>query len=265
MLKHAAALIAVFLLPAITAQNPPTDFHYRSKTTFINPATQPQSAEHVLNQETFVSGNRTRMEFRGSPNPTSGMVVIQDCSSGMSYMLSLDRNEYTETKLPKHRIGDEVREHTADTRSTNPPATIRIKITYVDTGETSDFFGYTARKYIVSEKRTPVGDASQFVPSETQSESWYVKQLNPHIWCGREEAHPDVSFLVALNGDRPIQPDIQVEGEPPSGLMVKSVSTARDAFTQRFEIVDFSSAPLDPALFAAPKDFKKVREFGRKR
>ena len=147
-----------------------------------------------------------------------------------------------------------------------------INTDVVDTGERKEMFGHIARHMITKEKR--IGGPENCFVGNTESEvdGWYIDydSLPLPQW-------PKTGVVALLVNQSPREGSNhcsdKVEAHhtgPRTGFALKETTTwlREDApsgntskgYSSTREVVEFSEAPLSPALFEVPSDFKKVKE-----
>jgi hypothetical protein len=172
------------------------------------------------------------------------------------FVLDLDAQEYVVYETDKN--GGTVGAKTPPIQYSG--GTLGIWIESNDTGERKQFFGYTARHIITRERRVP-GPGSCSNESELDSDGWYIDPSVLPTW--RQPLSSVTSFMVA--GNCFDKTEVHRSGVK-VGFPVKLTTTflqPKSNLPARFnavEVVEFSEAPLDPALFVIPPDFRKVSE-----
>jgi hypothetical protein len=146
----------------------------------------------------------------------------------------------------------------------------------VDTGERKEIFGMPARHMVTTMKRTGGPENCYGGNSEEESDGWYVDYDVLPSWLRPRSngVGGAVSFAV-LHGRNDCYDKVEVHRSgPPTGypLLLKNTNkaeiiqpdkTSRISTTvSEMEVVEFSRAPLDPALFQVPAGFKKVKRTG---
>lgn len=257
---------------------------------------QPPPSETTL----YVKGKRIRSEWRptsgysrnpSNPNSptqyTFGPVIasIQQCDTKMGLEINTGDHEYEIHPLPHYPTPEEIKAIAA--KHPRPPEprekpkpTVTIERSTADTGERKDFFGYTARHVITTTKHIP-HEGSHSLPSETIEDGWYI-DLKVRTNCleqslVRESKGAYVTVLTSGgidSGPKDVY-ELKETGQRETGFPVQVIrsyrSTVRmpDGSTREFdrkyetEVVELSTASLDPALFEPPKGFKKVDHIDR--
>jgi len=153
-------------------------------------------------------------------------------------------------------------------RSESSGGTLVIDVDTTDTGERRNFFGHTARHLVEKQTRTP-GPLAISLGQESVRDGWFIN-LDVNAGCGTVRPPLGaVGVLYAGSLGSPIRTDkieVHRKGEPVSGFAVSLTTKTtslqdnprRLMFESQQEVVELSSAPLDPALFEIPPGYKKV-------
>ena len=204
------------------------------------------------------------------------IVFISHCDTGTEYEVDLDNREYREFKI-QYPARRDVEQQVADTRKEAEKKKTSIS---VDTGETREFHGHTARHLV-----TTIKINARSGSSELAVDGWYLDMPQPGCtpeWARRyltEEGR--LKPLLSVGGGMPAPP-VNLDGiwmispyagRAPDGLAIEQKSVHRSAESNRPEganevtgesrVLEFSEAPLDPALFEVPPGFTKVKQLHR--
>jgi hypothetical protein len=231
----------------------------------------------------YISGPRSRTESRdvrtfplwnGGPLvPFWGhrVVTIYQCDARHLLELDLDSREYTSQEINEQ--GQPVSALPISLSNEPSGGTLTINVDDMATGENKIMFGYAARHIIRTEKHVP-GPRAVSQAQEIKRDGWYV-DFQPPEGCPKFKRSPPEAVSVATlfggsNGVVKID-KIEVhhtgakEGQFPLELTITSpgVPRAHSLFsfrshTYKMEVTEFSTAPLDPALFALPEGFTQV-------
>lgn len=237
------------------------------------------------NQRTaYLQGDRQRMEYRNSFGGRHGadqvegprLAHIVRCDLGEFFELNLDTSEYTATPYPpKPLTADEIKARGLETPALrrDAPATVRVEIKTVDTGERKEIFGHTARHVITTSTQTRV-EGSDPNPQPTVTDGWYI-DFDRQLSCDHKPTKGThgymVGYLGVVGGGRPLEKSEFVYiGEPETGFPLDVTTTSKgastpDAFVSSFGtlVTEFVEGPLDPALFEIPPGFKLVDRVDR--
>jgi len=188
--------------------------------------------------------------------------------------LDLDAREYVagETTLQ----GTSLR---AKPRRLEPSgSTVQVFSDSVDTGETKEIFGQLAR-HIITKVRQVASPDSCSSSSESETDGWYIGYDALPEW--RRPRDGKFSYLVSQfssgncantfdkfelhrSGPLPGYPlaittTNRSEHRLPNGGVKEFTSSSK------MEVVEFTQAPLDPALFQVPSGFRKVHRLADQR
>jgi hypothetical protein len=201
----------------------------------------------------FISSDNVR-----SAPAEGNLVDILHCGGrkGWWYRLDMLRKEYTKTKL---NVPAE------DTAFRQPKLPSAGASKTEDTGESREFFGRKARHLITHFQETR-GNTT----TEVTQDGWYIGLRWPAHKCpvfrySRANAvGPTVSYgtnSVAFAHTGPMPDGTAVKFA--ESYTTRSVNAAGHEIeikgSATSEILELSEAPLDPSLFAPPRDFKRVR------
>jgi hypothetical protein len=281
-MKH---MLVLLLSAALLASDLKVKTAKASSSTGFLPAL-PVRPEATL----YVHGTVQREEFVGYVDGFQGpkgqephMAVITHCDTGIEYQLDLDSQEYREFKIPKYPSHEQFDKQVAQARKDEEKHT---KASTVDTNETREFFGRMARHLITSITKT-----TNIADSENTIDGWYLDVPQPGCapeylrWNrGHEATSAHLALLVPVSGSRrsevmrvdpnrltaPSGDSFIYTGFEPSGFAIHRKSILHQTLkmsngdkestdtTIAQEVLEFSEAPLDPALFEVPVEFKKV-------
>ena len=221
----------------------------------------------------YYSGENSRSEMQISSGNVKGhhraLIRKKGAESIQVYDLDLDTHEYAsyQTDLRGIKFG-------AKPIAVKPSGkTYVIAIDVVDTGEQKEMFGHIARHLITKEKR--IGGPGNCYGGNTGSEidGWYIDpEMLPLPQRPKAEvASHLVTFSVGGSGGGHCSDKVEVHRTGPrTGFPLKETTTwpgkdgqsgnAPKAYSTTTEVVGFSEAPLNQALFEVPADFKKVKE-----
>jgi hypothetical protein len=148
-----------------------------------------------------------------------------------------------------------------------------INTDVVDTGERNEMFGHIARHLITKEKR--IGGPENCYGGNTESEidGWYI-DYDVLPLPQRPRAGVSAHLVTHSAGIGSIHCSDKIEAHRtglPTGFPLKETTIWRAEGSQAgdnskkvasptTEVVEFVEAPLDPALFEVPADFKRVKE-----
>jgi hypothetical protein len=192
-------------------------------------------------KETYAGGSANRVEYyKGncarSESDQGGGYVIVDRINKRTIMVDPAKREYS------------IFTHTE--RTIDPSSTIVVDVETRDTGERRQMFGHTVLHLITTERQhTEYPGKPSSETHEITTDGWYldIALSFPN--------HSRIGAVAVLSGPHSGVPKIRVtrRGPVPHGLAVweKNGDDLR-------EVTEFSEAPLDPALFETPADFRRV-------
>jgi hypothetical protein len=226
----------------------------------------------------YLKGQRSRTESYSSfkrPAWNGGPMVrtfqhpratIIQCDQHQQLALGRLTREYSATEIddrgrPAQRL--------APIQSAPSGGTITVTVETIDTGECKEFFGRTAR-HVITRQTAVSGPGAVSSVSQSESDGWYL-DLDVNPGCG-PRASAAVGVLTGSSrapGAAAVKDKIEWKfiGKVATGLPVelttRSLAGGRSGAQSRStprksEITKLSTAPLDPALFDAPKGFTKV-------
>ncbi len=223
---------------------------------------------------TYVQGNRTRVEAANStdaadrsgspqngPFDPAGVTIFQ-CDQQRAFRLNTAAHEYVSYALTDHPYP----ERTAIRKLEPSGPAFEIDTDTVDTGERRDFFGYSARHLITTQT---VHRGS--LPSsgwEKTVDGWYI-DLKASYSCHEGFGNFGDGFLTvpgpraAMRNNNILYRHTGVNDVGfPVDLTVRSRYVRGDGREfveqERIEVIEFSTAPLDPSLFEVPEGFTRV-------
>jgi hypothetical protein len=194
----------------------------------------------------------------------------------MKYSIDFDSREYFEIKTRKFRSESEYQKAldnwARDPRS-HTVSPVVVKAQTVETDQPRTLLGHTARHFVTTVGGIPITFWAGSGISDRVIDGWYVAdmpqpsttcipeyrtRMNPNGWLG-------VSFLPGTVE----MPEIEHVGPTPSGLTAKLEITDRiksadadkninETIDMTVDVLDYSDAPLNPAIFEVPPGFKEV-------
>lgn len=205
---------------------------------------------------TYIKGSRSRVERDVGGHRR---VTINQCDAHQVLQIDRDARQYTSYALNPQGFPANARPIPEEMRPVPSGGTLAIAIETTDTGERKAFFGFTARHVITRDTRVP-GPGAITPRQESVRDGWYV-DVNPG--CVRR---PNGIFGLLGGGvaGQPMQADkieVHRKGAPVAGYAVRltTTTTSHGASGRVFanenitEVLDLSTAPLDPKLFDIPE------------
>jgi hypothetical protein len=143
---------------------------------------------------------------------------------------------------------------------------VTITIDAVDTGERRTLGRYVARRVITTTKTEP-GPGTSVPPSGSELDGWYI-DLPPATCRDRGDLPEPFSYTIAQRSSTPRdRVHIRRLGTARRGYPIEEISRSHDeggTITSKLELVEFSDAPLDAALFTVTAGYRPAlpRLFG---
>jgi hypothetical protein len=231
----------------------------------------------------YVHNAVQRVDYVGYPvgfigartGPAPHTAIITHCDTRVVYELDFDKRVYRKLRL--HKFPDQERLARAIAQDQKETQAVTV-----DTGETRDFQGRTAKHLVTTIKG--IGDSTR----GEVVDGWYLNVPDPGClpeYMRRLHAHTETigdlddenvyergffTFREGVHADfwynwfLPAGFAVQLTSSSPAGLATQATSNSVLPVERR--IVEFSEGPLDPALFVVPPGFKKlgVRDFYRR-
>ncbi len=223
-----------------------------------------------------VHNSMQRVDYAGYPvgfigprtEPAPHTAIITHCDTRVVY--ELDFNSRVYRKFPLDRFPDQ--EQLARAMAKDQKDT---KASSVDTGETRDFQGRTAKHLVTTIKGTGASAREEVVDGwyldvpDPGCPPEYMRKLHVHteaidkgdIGYNRIHIPEGVHAGFWYNWFLPAGFAVQLTSSSPAGLATQSTSNSVRPVERK--TVEFSEDPLDPSLFVVPAGFKKkgVRDF----
>jgi len=240
----AIAITAAFAAAAFA------DVKVRSKQTVGG-----QSYENT----TFIKGKRQRIESIG------GMVNITQCDLKRGVQINSGSQTYLVTPFAATTTHTSSKSGTAVTDKNGVVQTggrITTTITTKDTGERKQMFGYTARRLIITMETISSADSCNKADSKMQTDGWYVDAAFA-LDCdqgmgglganyGKQAGCRDRYEMKTIGSIR--------RGFPIYERTTLFDASGRESFTMINEVVEFSQATLDAALFDVPSGYREISD-----
>jgi hypothetical protein len=232
----------------------------------------------------YLQHDRSRQEIRdkdGKPLKGGSDVVVR-CDLRRALYYSPDSVSYSAVLYPPPRITEaearRLRLRTTPNYRTVEP-TLRIEITYKDTGERKEAFGLIARHIIITDRQIPM-EGQKSLPRTEIRDGWYIN-LQRRTSCEQQ-------YAVETKDDPVIYPNETIEnvqtvkiGDVPdpteSWIPVEETHFARqtvlrsDGSTTEVispgseqHITKIEEIPMDPALFGPPAFYATVPLAGQR-
>lgn len=146
--------------------------------------------------------------------------------------------------------------------------TLTFTMSYTDTGERQQMFGYTARRVKSVMTTTPSKDACQKTPMKIETDAWVIDL--PKFSCPMLSAPPEAPTDDA-HGKRSCSDKIVyvVVGKPDNGFAVKETMTmtmeGNPPMKMTSEVTEITKTDLDAQLFDVPPGYTESKESAKER
>ncbi len=249
-----AYLVVAALLFSLS-QGASADLKVKTRTTVMG---------HTTESTVYIKGARERQEM--SFGGRGGMATITQCDQKRTVTLMGDHctamvmGGTGEMACPRMPSMSAMMKGMMGKESSAPPrkgGVITITRTSTDTGERQDMFGYKARHIRTTMTMVPSPDACNQSHMKMETDGWYA-DLSTAFSCGDEGvramacggpmagSEPDCRDRIVIKGD-------MTGGNP--GYPLKQTMTMtgdKGTFTMSTEVVELTSAALEPSLFEMP-------------
>jgi hypothetical protein len=208
---------------------------------------------HATVETVYIRGERQRLELRAENLPPGAQadnnIVIEQFNRRRTLQLSPLYKTYAYVPMDLGVKPRPVQE---------PPATrggeVKITTDSVDTSERKQIGEFTAR-HVRSSTRMEAGPGACQASSVTEVDGWYID-----LYTIRPPAHPGaVGVLIAGQPGCRDRFRIQKLGTAPQGYPVEQTSRHTElghTTIMKTELLESSTAPLDPALFELPAGYQ---------
>jgi len=261
-------IVFLFLMTADFTSQTGRKLLYQTRYESQDPYVLGRGGERTI---TYRLPDRMRTEVGHGDGPGAAFVSIVRCDLARTYTLDMRSRHYFESPLPtpEEIARQQKQRHERALTEGEPNYIFEIKI--VNTGETKQAFGHTARHYIKTIKNIP-GPEFQEAQQETSEDLWYLDV--PSGYCDPQSFSygPGIHRGVGMMGSgrwvvRP-KPELRQTGEDPKGLLLSRKSgqetrttrngeTTTSTFYMITELVEFDEMPLDSAMFEVPAGFTR--------
>jgi hypothetical protein len=203
-------------------------------------------------QMLYLKGARQRSEYvmQNAGNSVNGVTITQ-CDEKLG--LNLNNNEKTYASFPIEDWATRAKRAHLTPPEATTGADVTVTIDSVDTGERRKMGSHEIRRVKTTTKVEP-GPGAVTQASVTEVDGWYIDL--PGLGC-RESRGVGFGYLMASSGKRE-RVQIKRLGKAPRGYAVEETSRQIEAgrtTISKVELLDFSEAPLDAALFEVPAGY----------
>lgn len=256
----------VFLLFLFQSDSTQAGYSTGTKITMVSG----ERSSNAIQTTLYLQPDRSREEIRdkdGKPLSGGSDVVVR-CDLRRALYYFPDSLTYSAILYPPPRITEgearRLRLRTTPNYRTVEP-TLRIETSYKDTGERKEFFGFTARRIIITTQQIP--QDGRHLPRTEIQDGWYINV--PRTSCEQQHA-------IETRDDPVIYPNETIEniewvktGDVPdpteSWIAVEQRQITRqtillsDGSTKEMisggseaHVTKIEEVPMDPALFGPP-------------
>lgn len=242
-------LTRILLLLAVFALSANADTRYVVKTTF-------DGHENIVRE--YRRGKDTRTE-NIDPSGSIRNVTIFSFKRRAMYQVDEQARQYTESQ-GADIITTLAGWITRSPRTRESGKTVNMYYEPIDTGESRQMFGFTARHLIFHERRVAEPGACG-ASSEIDRDGWYVSPGSSTTRLGYG------TYLLV--GNAFCQDKVIMHGSLTNpGMALQEKTTTRysnpagpaHTSSESKEVLEFSTEPLDESLFEIPKGFQRVQE-----
>jgi hypothetical protein len=220
----------------------------------------------------YIKGARQRREdivdwppevrARTGSKRTHMRTQITQCDERRSVLLNEEAKTYAYSPIEDPSVYLR-RAQTAASRPPQPEPTggdVTITIDAVDTGERRTMGRYIARRVITTTLTEP-GPGASTPASDSKQDGWYVDLPSTNCWEQGDGSEPFV-YMIALRSDT-LSDRVHLKrlGTARRGYPIEESTRSeneRGMTTSKVELIEFSDAPLDAALFAVPADYRRA-------
>ncbi|HWX55338.1 MAG TPA: hypothetical protein VN176_12170 [Verrucomicrobiae bacterium] len=231
----------------------------------------------TFEETVYVHDRVQRIEYLGlsgyGEGPAPHIAIVIHCDTDAVYELDLNSRKYRKYRRDRFPREDQVARKIA--RDWKEFQTLEQPKT-VDTGETKDFFGHTAKHLVITLRASgeQVVDGWYLDIPEPGCAPEYMRQHHVHLQTTGVTDHGGGSLPIISSGDAGL-PAVSFDagnhfvswGGTPQGVHIRFwynlylpsglAAQATSPWYQR-KVVEFSEDPIDPSLFEVPPEFKKV-------
>jgi hypothetical protein len=207
----------------------------------------------------YRSGTMRRKDSLGD-GETPLISNIANCDTKTGFLIDPKKREYETYKVVKFWTMSQL----DDFRQKNPQDVVQIESKTIDTGQRKTFFGYPAKHFITTTRRS--ADQKSAGGEET-IDGWYIDHETPDNNCAPDFVRTEPSYVVGTALVMfPQIAHVNHTGPVPTGLAVKLTLTHKvagskgsaDRIMRTEETVEeLSDSPLSPSLFGLPSGFRE--------
>jgi hypothetical protein len=135
---------------------------------------------------------------------------------------------------------------------------VTITIDAVDTGERRTVGRFTARRVITTTTTEP-GPGASTPPSNGTQDGWYIDLPSGNCWDQGDRVESFGYVILSQSNTPRDRVHIKQLGTARRGYPIEEITRSqneRGTTTSKVELIEFSDAPLDAALFTVPADYR---------
>lgn len=219
--------------------------------------------KHVIRHTVYLKDNRQRTEVQ-SQDPTTpwpDTATVYQCDQNR--LLQISQRYHTYDYLPLGPNGlpaakAQVVAAPGDAKGGN----VTVTVDSVDTGERKAVGSYTARR-VKTTIRFESGPGACLAGSITEADGWYV-ELPTDLACRKQSRRAGFSYLSASSCHDRLT--IKRRGDAEVGYPIEVTTTKTEAgqtTVNKTDLLEFSEATLDPALFELPDGYSPALHTAR--
>jgi hypothetical protein len=218
------------------------------------------SGGQTYENTSYIKGKRQRSETSNGQ-----MIVIQQCDLRRNIQIMPEAQAYIIQPYDQPAANSTTNTHTA----TSQPSAVRkggvvtSTVTTRDTGERKQMFGYTARHIITTMVMDSSPDACSPIKNKMEIDGWYIDAAFA-LDCDSQRAY--TNYRPQAAGGCQDRYETKQIGAARKGYPVWEKTTmfgpnGTESFSNINEVVEFSQATLDQALFEIPAGYREVNDF----
>ncbi|MEJ7712778.1 MAG: hypothetical protein WKF84_23750 [Pyrinomonadaceae bacterium] len=213
----------------------------------------------------LIKGPRVLTEMRqrlstGMGAKSTIMTRIHQCDLGREVSYSNKSKKYTVTNFSSTNTTQKTSPKGQTAATTQKGGVVTFSITYDDTGERQQMFGYTARRVKSLMSLTPSPDACEKNKMKIEADGWYIDL--PGLTCPAFSAPPHQTRTK--NADAMTKCRLKASGQHNPGFPVKETRVmtmdGMPSMTMIEEVTEISNTDLDAALFDVPPGYTEDKQ-----
>ena len=267
----ASALGLLGLLAAQSATLPPLVVPSVPDLTIKTRETFDRENSSIITARVYLKGARQRREdivdfpryvtAKTGSTRTHIRTTITQCDERRSVMLNDEAKTYVYSPIedPSFYLRRAAQLAASQSPESEPAGgDVTITIDAVDTGERRTMGRYVARR-VITTTRTEPGPGTSTPPSDSKEDGWYVDLPSTACRDQRDQAEA-FGYLIVSRANTPRdRVNVKRLGTAHRGYPIEQITSRhgeRSTMTSRVELIEFSDAPLDAALFTVPVEYR---------